>query len=95
VSVTHKNNKTFILNVTKKEFVTFGFKGTSIKRIAERANISSANIHNYFATKMKLYQELLSNILSMYNIKFDSLKMNDDPETALSAYIFQKSNELL
>jgi hypothetical protein len=31
----------------------------------------------------------------MYNIKFDSLKMNDDPETALSAYIFQKSNELL
>lgn len=85
-----KKNKALILNAAKKEFVTFGFKGASIKRIAERAGIPRANIHYYFANKMALYQELLSNIVSIWNSKFDSLNMQDDPKTALSAYIRSK-----
>jgi TetR/AcrR family transcriptional regulator len=85
-----KKNKALILNAAKKEFVTFGFKGASIKRIAERANIPRANIHYYFANKMELYQELLSNIVSIWNSKFDSLNIDDDPQTALSAYIRSK-----
>jgi TetR/AcrR family transcriptional regulator len=85
-----KKNKALILNAAKKEFVTFGFEGASIKRIAERANIPRANIHYYFANKMELYQELLSNIVSIWNSKFDSLNMNDDPKTVLSAYIRSK-----
>jgi len=85
-----KKNKALILNAAKKEFVTFGFEGASIKRIAERANIPRANIHYYFANKMELYQELLSNIVSIWNSKFDSLNMDDDPKTVLSAYIRSK-----
>jgi TetR/AcrR family transcriptional regulator len=85
-----KKNKALILNAAKKEFVTFGFEGASIKRIAERANIPRANIHYYFANKMELYQELLSNIVSIWNAKFDSLNMDDDPKTVLSAYIRSK-----
>ncbi|MFT5840946.1 MAG: TetR/AcrR family transcriptional regulator, partial [Flavobacteriales bacterium] len=85
-----KKNKALILNAAKKEFVTFGFKGASIKRIAERANIPRTNIHYYFANKMELYQELLSNIVSIWNSKFDSLNINDDPKTALTAYIRSK-----
>ena len=85
-----KKNKALILNAAKKEFVAFGFKGASIKRIAERANIPRANIHYYFANKMELYQELLSNIVSIWNSKFDSLNKDDDPKTALTAYIRSK-----
>jgi TetR/AcrR family transcriptional regulator len=85
-----KKNKALILNAAKKEFVTFGFEGASIKRIAERANIPRANIHYYFANKMELYQELLSNIVSIWNAKFDSLNMDDCPKTVLSAYIRSK-----
>lgn len=85
-----KKNKALILNAAKKEFVTFGYKGASIKRIAERAKIPRANIHYYFANKMELYQELLNNIVSIWNSKFDSLNKDDDPETALSAYIRSK-----
>jgi TetR/AcrR family transcriptional regulator len=85
-----KKNKVLILNAAKKEFVTYGFKGASIKRIAERADIPRANIHYYFSNKMELYQELLSNILSIWNANFDSLNINDDPKTALSAYIRSK-----
>ena len=39
-----QKNKAIILEAAKKEFVTHGFKGASIKRIAERANIARANI---------------------------------------------------
>lgn len=85
-----KKNKALILEAAKKEFVTFGFKGASIKRIAERAKIPRANIHYYFANKLELYQELLSNIVSIWNSKFDSLNIDDDPKTALSAYIHSK-----
>jgi TetR/AcrR family transcriptional regulator len=85
-----KKNKALILNAAKKEFVTFGFKGASIKRIAERANIPRANIHYYFANKMALYQELLSNIVSIWKSKFDALNINEDPKSALSAYIRSK-----
>lgn len=85
-----KKNKALILNAAKTEFVAFGFKGASIKRIAERANIPRSNIHYYFANKMELYQELLSNIVSIWNSKFDSLNIDDDPQTALSAYIRSK-----
>lgn len=85
-----KKNKALILNAAKKEFVTFGFKGASVKRIAERANIPRANIHYYFANKMELYQALLSHIVSIWNSKFDSLSIDDDPKTALSAYIRSK-----
>ena len=85
-----KKNKALILNAAKKEFVTFGFKGASVKRIAERANIPRANIHYYFANKMELYQELLSHIVCIWNSKFDSLSFEDDPKTALSAYIRSK-----
>jgi TetR/AcrR family transcriptional regulator len=85
-----KKNKALILNAAKKEFVTFGFKGASVKRIAERANIPRANIHYYFANKMELYQALLRQIVSIWNSRFDSLSMDDDPKTALSAYIRSK-----
>jgi TetR/AcrR family transcriptional regulator len=85
-----KKNKALILNAAKKEFVAFGFKGASVKRIAERANIPRANIHYYFENKMELYQALLNNILSIWNSKFDSLNIDDDPKTALSAYIRSK-----
>jgi TetR/AcrR family transcriptional regulator len=85
-----KRNKALILEAAKKEFVTFGYEGASIKRIAERAQIPRANIHYYFSNKMELYQELLNNIVSMWNSKFDSLDATNDPKTALSAYIRSK-----
>jgi malate synthase len=48
-------DRTYLLDATKKKFVSFGFEGASIKRIAERANIPRANIHYNFANKMEWY----------------------------------------
>tara|TARA_R110000737_G_scaffold53670_3_gene75424 strand:- start:859 stop:1497 length:639 start_codon:yes stop_codon:yes gene_type:complete len=85
-----QKNKAIILDAAKKEFVTYGFQGASIKRIAERANIARANIHYYFQDKTDLYQQLLSNIIAIWNSDYDTLTAEDDPKKVLSAYIRAK-----
>ena len=85
-----QKNKAIIFNAAKKEFVTYGFKGASIKRIAERAEIARANIHYYFQDKTDLYQQLLSNIIAVWNTDYDTLNADQEPKVALSAYIRAK-----
>ncbi|WNC72692.1 TetR/AcrR family transcriptional regulator [Thalassotalea psychrophila] len=85
-----QKNKSLIFNAAKKEFVTYGFKGASIKRIAERANIARANIHYYFQDKTDLYQQLLSNIIEVWNRDYDTLNADQEPKAALSSYIRAK-----
>lgn len=85
-----EENKRLIFNAAKKEFVTFGFQGASIKRIAERAGIPRANIHYYFKDKTDLYQQLLSGIIDIWNSNYDTLNADQDPKTALTEYIRSK-----
>lgn len=85
-----QKNKALIFNAAKEEFVTYGFKGASIKRIAERANIARANIHYYFKDKTDLYQQLLSNIIEVWNRDYDTLNADNEPKQALSDYIRAK-----
>ncbi|NQZ10270.1 MAG: TetR family transcriptional regulator C-terminal domain-containing protein [Algicola sp.] len=85
-----QKNKTLIFDAAKTEFVTYGFKGASIKRIAERAGLPRANIHYYFDNKTDLYQQLLNQILAVWNARFDTFDESDDAKTALSAYIRAK-----
>lgn len=85
-----KKNKALILNAAKTEFVTYGFKGASIKRIAERAEIPRANIHYYFEDKTDLYQQLLTEIIDTWNNNYDTFNEKDDPKEALTAYVQSK-----
>lgn len=85
-----KKNKALILTAAKKEFVIHGFKGASIKRIAERADIPRANIHYYFADKTDLYQQLLTEIINEWNTNYDTLEAGQDPKEALTAYVHSK-----
>jgi len=85
-----QKNKAIIFNAAKKEFVTYGFKGASIKRIAERANIARANIHYYFKDKTDLYQQLLSSIIAVWNNDYDTLTVDKEPKQVLSDYIRAK-----
>lgn len=85
-----QRNKALIFDAAKTEFVTYGFKGASIKRIAERAGIARANIHYYFEDKTDLYQQLLHEIIDTWNTNYDTFNEEDDPKEALSAYIKSK-----
>jgi TetR/AcrR family transcriptional regulator len=90
VGQVRQRNVALILTAAKTEFVSHGFKGASIKRIAERANIPRANIHYYFDDKTDLYQQLLTEIIVSWNTSFDTLSIDDDPKTILTAYIHEK-----
>ncbi len=85
-----QKNKAIILNAAKEEFVIYGFQGASIKRIAERASIARANIHYYFKDKTDLYQQLLTDIIEVWNSDYDTLNVENDPAQALKAYIRAK-----
>jgi TetR/AcrR family transcriptional regulator len=85
-----QKNKAIILNAAKEEFVIYGFQGASIKRIAERASIARANIHYYFKDKTDLYQQLLTDIIEVWNSDYDTLNAENDPAEALKAYIRAK-----
>src|SRR4051812_41095721 len=44
-------NEEKILDAALKLFSTFGFHGTTMEKIAELADMSQPNLHNYFKTK--------------------------------------------
>ena len=85
-----QKNKALIFASAKEEFVTYGYNGASMKRIAERAKLPRANIHYYFKNKEDLYKQLLREILSVWNSRFDNLNTNESARDALTAYIRDK-----
>ncbi len=92
-----KKNEAVIIAAAEREFLDYGFKGASIKRIAERAGLPRANIHYYFKNKLDLYGRVLSDIVEFWNASIEDINPDDDPAEALAAYIrakvmYSKSN---
>ena len=85
-----QKNEPVIIAAAEQEFLDFGYKGASMKRIAERADLPRANIHYYFKNKLDLYGAVLSDIVELWNTSFDLINADDDPYKALSAYIHAK-----
>jgi len=85
-----QKNQLRIIAAAEDEFVTFGFKGASMKRIAERAELPRANIHYYFKNKVDLYAAVLGDILDVWNSTITGINPDDDPKETLTAYIRAK-----
>lgn len=79
-----------ILNIASQEFSSNGFKGTTVKAIAEKAKLPKANVLYYFKTKEKLYIKVLEQILTLWNSSFDKATIEDDPAIVLQQYIEEK-----
>lgn len=85
-----EKNRSVILNAAEKLFAQNGFKGTSIRQIAESAGLPKTNVLYYFKTKQALYHAVLSQILSVWNSRFDKATPEDDPAITLADYIREK-----
>ena len=85
-----QKNQAIILAAAQDEFLTFGFKGASMKRIAERANLPRANIHYYYKNKLDLYGKVLNDIVSFWNSTVSTISVDDNPKETLAAYIRAK-----
>ncbi|MCF2948708.1 TetR/AcrR family transcriptional regulator [Paraglaciecola aquimarina] len=79
-----------ILQAAEEVFVQYGFKGTSIQAIADKANIAKANVHYYFKSKSNLYVAVLGNLMHLWNDFFDQVTEDDDPATVLDEFIRKK-----
>jgi len=83
-------NEEKILEAALKLFSAFGFHGTTMEKIAELADMSQPNLHNYFKTKADLYEAVLNDILTLWVDPLGNLDVEGDPETELRQYIFKK-----
>ncbi len=82
-----QKNEKIILDAAEQEFSANGYKGATIKKIADRAGLPKANIHYYFKSKLELYGAVLNNIVESTNAAFGQIKSDDDPAAALARYI--------
>ncbi len=89
-TATNKEQQQKILDAAEKEFAKYGFNGTSIQQIADRAELPKANIHYYFASKEKLYLALFDNIIHLWNDHLDEVRVDDDPAEVLARFIRKK-----
>ncbi len=69
-----------ILDAAFEEFASQGFRGATIKRIAQRAKLASqALIYWYFPTKEALFQAVLAQNLPIAQVVNDSATLLDQP----------------
>ena len=55
----HETRKWQILDIALNHFIRYGFYGTSTRKIAEEAGISSGLMFHYFPNKLTLYEALV------------------------------------
>lgn len=83
-------NISVILDAAEEEFATYGYRGATMSRIAERAKMPRPNVHYYFKNKQELYNDILMRILEEWNEPFNRISPEDDPAEALKGYIHAK-----
>lgn len=83
-------NEEKILEAALRLFSSYGFHGTTMEKIAELADMSQPNLHNYFKTKADLYEAVLNDILTIWVDPISNLDVMGDPATELRHYIAKK-----
>lgn len=71
-------------------FSTVGVDGTSLDRVAERADVSKTNLIYYFPTKDSLYEAVLTSVLDDWLDPLAEISAVDPPDQALRHYIRRK-----
>jgi TetR/AcrR family transcriptional regulator len=79
-----------VLNAALELFSTYGFRGTSLDQIAERADISKTNLLYYFESKKALYDGVLSRLIDMWLAPLKLFDEASDPIDAIDNYIQAK-----
>lgn len=83
-------NETRIIHAALEAFSTFGYRGTTIDVIAERAGMSKPNLLYYFARKEDLYRAVLTQTLEMWLTPLAALNPAGDPIVEIHRYIQAK-----
>ena len=83
-------NRRIIIDAALEVFSTYGFRGSTIDQIAEKAGMSKPNLLYYFPTKQDIYTVVLENTVQEWLKPFSEIDPEGDPVEELSKYISQK-----
>jgi len=78
-----KDIRNIILKVARKEFIDRGFKDTSMRTIAKKAEVGLSNIYNYFKNKDEIFKEILSNLLN----ELDKIMVKHNSPEGIDLYV--------
>ena len=76
-----------IINVAMELFANYGYKNTTIKKIAKEANISKGLIYNYFKSKDELLEYIIFHSFSEIDKSLSFNKDKKDPNKKLEIFI--------
>ncbi|CAG0911944.1 unnamed protein product, partial [Cyprideis torosa] len=79
-----------ILEAALDVFSDFGFRGTTIDMIAQRAGLSKPNILYYFDNKEAIHKSLLAELLQTWLAPLREIDANGDPIEEICQYVAQK-----
>ena len=83
-------NRGIILDAALEVFSTYGFRGSTIDQIAEKAGMSKPNLLYYFPRKEDIYVTVLENTLEDWLTPFRDIDPAGDPIEELKKYILNK-----
>lgn len=83
-------NRRVILDAALEVFSAYGFRGSTIDQIAERAGMSKPNLLYYFKRKQDIYVSVLEETLAQWLQPLADLDPAGEPEAELARYIARK-----
>ncbi|MEM6463973.1 MAG: TetR family transcriptional regulator C-terminal domain-containing protein [Pseudomonadota bacterium] len=83
-------NRGIILDAALEVFSTYGFRGSTIDQIADKAGMSKPNLLYYFPSKEDIYVTVLENTLEHWLTPFRDIDPDGDPIEELRKYIREK-----
>lgn len=83
-------NNEIILAAALEVFSNYGFRGSTVDQIAQRANMSKPNLLYYFHRKEDIYVAVLEKILADWLAPFESLDEAGEPIAEITRYIAAK-----
>ncbi len=83
-------NRRLILDAALEVFSAYGFRGSTVDQIAERAGMSKPNLLYYFPRKQNIYVAALEDTLAAWLEPFEQIDPEGDPLEELRRYIAVK-----
>jgi TetR/AcrR family transcriptional regulator len=83
-------NRGIILEAALEVFSAYGFRGSTIDQIAEKAGMSKPNLLYYFPRKEDIYVTVLEQTLEDWLTPFRHIDPEGDPLDELAKYIVEK-----
>jgi len=83
-------NEDIILAAALEVFSTFGYRGSTVDQIAERAGMSKPNLLYYFRRKDDIYRAVLEKTLADWLAPLRGLDPTGEPLAEIAAYVRAK-----